>query len=338
MIGARRFFVAAEIILRSVSNRVSERCSAFAGAGFRQFAHGFVQHALHVGGVAIQILDDLAHRDRIVLRMPAIVVGDHGDRGVANFRFARELGFGQIGHADYVEAQLAIAYAIRPAWKIAGLPCRRRCPRRCAFTPARSQASAMCAERCVQVGLSNPTCATMPPPKKVAMRPPGAIEKLIGDQKIQRRQVVAQRAYRADGNDAFDAEHFHRADVGAVVDVARRIHVAAAVTREKCHALPFQRADDDCVGGIAERSLHADFARIGEAGHGIEAAAADDADLHPFDFSDLLDLAAAFFGRFAACAIFNPPLPARLPRRRCARARTPPAFWYRGKTARSSLP
>src|SRR5271156_184052 len=64
--------------------------------------------------------------------------------------------------------------------------------------------------------------------------------------------------------------------------------MAAAVTRQKCHALPFQRADNDCVGGIAEGSLHADFARIGEAWHGIQAAAADDGELHFFIFSAAL--------------------------------------------------
>ena len=41
--------------------------------------------------------------DGVVLRMPAIVVGDHGQRRVANFGFARKLGFGEIRHANHVE-------------------------------------------------------------------------------------------------------------------------------------------------------------------------------------------------------------------------------------------
>jgi phenylalanyl-tRNA synthetase alpha subunit len=59
----------------------------------------------------------------------------------------------------------------------------------------------------------------MPPPKNVETRA-SAVEKLVGDQKIERRQILAQRAYGADRNDAFHAEHFHRADIGAVVDFA----------------------------------------------------------------------------------------------------------------------
>ncbi len=96
-----------------------------------------------------------------------------------------------------------------------------------------------------------------------------------------------------------------RADVGAVIDVAGRIHVAASVPREKRDALPFERADDDRVGGIAEGSLHAHFARIGEARHVIEAAAADDADLHRFVFA--AGLCAAFCVVLQLLAIFNPP-------------------------------
>src|SRR6266404_852252 len=35
--------------------------------------------------------------------MPAIVISDHGDGAVAEFGFAGEFGFGDVGHADDVE-------------------------------------------------------------------------------------------------------------------------------------------------------------------------------------------------------------------------------------------
>src|SRR5258708_19669935 len=40
--------------------------------------------------------------------MPAIVVGDHSDSAVAEFGFAGELGFGDVGHADDVEIHSAM--------------------------------------------------------------------------------------------------------------------------------------------------------------------------------------------------------------------------------------
>src|SRR5580698_11586749 len=45
-----------------------------------------------------------------------------------------------------------------------------------------------------------------------------------------------------------------------------------------------------------------------------------------------------FVERVAAFAIFNPPSPVQLPELRCARGDTRPGFWYRGRTARASLP
>src|SRR5580692_5258635 len=50
------------------------------------------------------------------------------------------------------------------------------------------------------------------------------------------------------------------------------------------------------------------------------------------------DFAADFVERFAAFAIFSPPLPVRLPNAQRARVYGPPASWYRGKKARSNLP
>ena len=68
------------------------------------FAHNFgrVFRVLHQHG------DDLIHGYRIVMRVPAIVIRDHRDRDVTNFRFARQLCLLQIGHADHIHAQPAI--------------------------------------------------------------------------------------------------------------------------------------------------------------------------------------------------------------------------------------
>ena len=42
------------------------------------------------------------------MRMPAVVVGHHGDGDIADLRFARQLGFLKIGHADHVHAPAAV--------------------------------------------------------------------------------------------------------------------------------------------------------------------------------------------------------------------------------------
>ena len=60
------------------------------------------------GRVEFQHLDDLVHGDRAMIRVPAVVVGDHGDGRVADLRLARELGLRHVGHADHAAAPLAV--------------------------------------------------------------------------------------------------------------------------------------------------------------------------------------------------------------------------------------
>jgi hypothetical protein len=54
--------------------------------------------------------------------------------------------------------------------------------------------------------------------------------------------------------------------------------MAAAVAREESNVAAFQFAEDEGIRGIAKGRLHAHFMLIGKAWHGVESAAADDAD------------------------------------------------------------
>ena len=47
-----------------------------------------------------QPLDHHLDGDVVVVGVPAIVIGHHGDGGVGDLRFAGELGFDEVGHAD----------------------------------------------------------------------------------------------------------------------------------------------------------------------------------------------------------------------------------------------
>ena len=49
-----------------------------------------------------QVGDDHLHRHRVVVRVPAVVVGDQRERRVADLRLARQLGLLQVGHPDDV--------------------------------------------------------------------------------------------------------------------------------------------------------------------------------------------------------------------------------------------
>src|SRR5208282_6255532 len=87
---------------------VGESPAAFATALIADRANRLPDGALHVLGVLAEVPDNLFKRDRVVLRVPAIVIRNHGERGVAQLGFAREFGFRKIRHADHVEPKLAI--------------------------------------------------------------------------------------------------------------------------------------------------------------------------------------------------------------------------------------
>jgi hypothetical protein len=60
--------------------------------------------AMRLGGVLRHDPDDGRHIDMLMLVVPAVVVGHHGDRRVAKLRLAGELRLRHVGHADHVAA------------------------------------------------------------------------------------------------------------------------------------------------------------------------------------------------------------------------------------------
>src|SRR5208282_4590529 len=71
------------------------------------------QHGMGILRVLVQGLENLSPGDGIVLRVPAIVVRDHGHGGVTDFRLTGKPGLGEIGHADDVKAELAVHVGFR---------------------------------------------------------------------------------------------------------------------------------------------------------------------------------------------------------------------------------
>src|ERR1700683_3668351 len=61
--------------------------------------------------------------------------------------------------------------------------------------------------------------------------PSRAVEKLVRNKKLERRQILAQRSHGAHRNNSLGTKHFQCTDVRAIVDLARRKAVAAPVTR-----------------------------------------------------------------------------------------------------------
>ena len=68
--------------------------------------------ALGLLGVCAQNADDVLHRYGIMVRMPAIEVGHHRHRRVADLRFAGELGLRHVGHANHRVPEILVGHAL----------------------------------------------------------------------------------------------------------------------------------------------------------------------------------------------------------------------------------
>ena len=117
-------------------------------------------------------------------------------------------------------------------------------------------------------------------PEERADAPPRPIDELVGNDDVERLVFFFQAADRARREDVFDAQHLHPEDVGAEIQLRRRQPVSGAVPRKKRHALSAQRAEHVRTRRIAKRRRQRDLVAIGDVGHVVQAAAADDADLN----------------------------------------------------------
>jgi hypothetical protein len=88
----------------------------------REVAGDALDQAVRLVDIGVQHLDDGCDVDLGVVGMPAVVVGDHGDRRVTDLGLASELGFGHVGHADHVAAPAAVQVALGAGGELRGPP------------------------------------------------------------------------------------------------------------------------------------------------------------------------------------------------------------------------
>ena len=163
---ARRFFVAGGHQLHIGDQRVLQRRATFARTILRRGAHGFAQNALRVFCVLIQGGDDLRSR------LPFHGAGCQQSKSViiamvavAKFRFARQLRFRGVGHADDFEIQLAVHLRFRQRGKLRSLHADVRAAAM-HLNRAMHAGVGQHREALSQVGCAKETWATKPLPKK----------------------------------------------------------------------------------------------------------------------------------------------------------------------------
>ena len=185
-------------------------------------------------GIAAQHVDHLIDRDVIMVGMPAIVIGHHGDHRVRQLRFAREFGLRHRGHADHGDSPRRDRGWIRRAWRIAGLPWRDRFRAwRTGCLPLRHAHQAP--RRASGRRMRHRDMRHEARAEEALLARMGAVDELVDHHECARRQIFTKRTAGGDGDHVRNAGAFQRVDIGAVIDRGRRMDMPAAVARQEQH-------------------------------------------------------------------------------------------------------
>ena len=87
------------------------------GAGLGNLFGGPSQDRLGQLGIGLQVGDHHLDRDAVMVLVPAVVVGGHGQGGVGDLGLPSQPRFGVVGHADHAAIPAAIQVRFGPARK-----------------------------------------------------------------------------------------------------------------------------------------------------------------------------------------------------------------------------
>ena len=173
---------------------------------------------------------DLLGGDRVVVGVPAVVVGHHGERRVADLGLARELRLLQVGHADEVRPPGAVELRLRegrelrplhahvgPAHVVRGARLRAGLGHHLRQVPAEGVRERHVGHEAVA--------------EERGLALPGAVDELVGHDHVERLVALLERADRGDGEDPLHAELLHGEHVGPEVELVGQDAVTAAVAR-----------------------------------------------------------------------------------------------------------
>src|SRR5579863_2949633 len=163
-----------------------------------------------------------------MMRMPAIIVGDHGDGDVAELRLAREFRFLQIGHADdiHAEATVNIRFCLGRELRAfhAEIGAAMLRDNTHLLTGRFDHLCQLCAN-----GIGESNMGDDAATKKSIHAMTGAVEELIGYHELEWLVLFLERSDGRNGDDPLDAELLESVNVGAEIELARHNSVAASV-------------------------------------------------------------------------------------------------------------
>ena len=210
---------------------------------------------------------------------PAVVIGHHGERRVAHLGFAGQLGLLQVGHADHIGAPAAIKIALGAGRELRALNTDVGAPNLAdhanRMTSALKGLRDHRTHRVAKADMGHDAIA-----EEASLPGKGTVDELVGNDKVRGLVLLFERTDRRDRKDVFDAKHLHAIDIGAEVELAGRDAMALAMAREEGDGTPIKLADHVRVRRRTKRCLDHLFPQVCQSGHGVQAAAADNANLY----------------------------------------------------------
>src|ERR1700722_7412368 len=148
--------------------------------------------------------------------MPAVIIGHHGDRDIANLRFASEFCLLQVGHTDHVGSPTAIHIRLGLGGKLRTLHADISSTKLCG-----NLGGLACAadnfHHLVADGFAKTYMRHHSIPEKRIDAVPRAVEELVGNDEIERLMLFLQRAYGRYRDNALYSQLFEAVNVRAEI-------------------------------------------------------------------------------------------------------------------------
>ncbi len=197
---------------------MGQRRTTLAGTRFGHLRNRLGHYPAGVLGILHQVGDDVVHRDRVMVGVPAIVIRHHGDSHVADLGFARQLRLLQVRHADDVHTPTAVDVGFRLGGKRRTFHAEVR-PAQLHIDAGRAagvlqHAAHLRADRVREADVRHQALA-----EERGDAPAGAVEELVGEDEILRSMLFLERAHRAQRNDALHAQRLHAVDIGPEIEL-----------------------------------------------------------------------------------------------------------------------
>lgn len=252
---------------------------------FAQLVENGTDKAPGVLGVGLHVAHDHLDGHALLRRVPAVVVGAHANHLVCDLGLLRELGFGKRAHVDDTAAPRAVHVRFSAGAELGSLHADDSALVVQAHAVALEAVATLAhnlgdtlVEGVRETDVADHT-ALEEGERTDAL---GAVDDLVGDDKVAGLDLFLQRAYGAEGNDGADTEAAESSDVGAGGHLVRSDLVVETMAGDEGDGdgLAVGRGrgvveDGDGRGGSAPGSGELEGGDGCEAREGLEAGATD---------------------------------------------------------------